>query len=422
MVNEEKRHLFRNSAFLEYFGMNLSSGTSGAVVNVAVVWFVFEMTRSALDVAVVGFAVSISAVVTTLPAGVWIDRFDRRLLLLAANALRAVGLCLLAVLTASFGFELSAVVILVSIWSAAGELYRSTDYSVLPELVEADEVADANGVTRAGHRMLSSASYALGGALVALAGILFTLLYSAAGYMLASAFSVLLLLRYRRTAAKDNAPRRSRGMMLSEIREGMRWLVGQRGLFQLSLSAVVFNFMFGLFYYFIVVYVGLGLKAGPLLFGLILAANVTGQALGSLLVGRTNALAHTGKVWLLLNGALTGALILSLGLFTSGTFALSALFLMGLSTGFGDNVWLSSAQNLVPKEMRGRYFAIDGLLSFAGGPPAVAVGGVLIAMFGVLRVYLATGAILLVSALLFTSFGSLWRLDGRLSRRGQNEY
>ena len=96
-------------------------------------------------------------------------------------------------------------------------------------------------------------------------------------------------------------------------------------------------------------------------------------------------------------------------------YCFGAVLGIGLALGFGNNVWLTSAQNLVPTTMRGRYFAIDGLLSFVGGPPSIAVGGILITIIGVSRVFELSGVLLLVSVLLFALMKSLWMLDGQLA-------
>ena len=409
------RSIFRNRSFRLYFGMNLSSRTAGAVATVSVVWFVFAVTHSAIDVAIIGIAASVGTVAMTLPAGVWVDRHDRRGLLLLTNVVRAASLAALVVVTALLGFQLAVLTAFNFIWSAASELYRSADHSVLPELVEASEIADANGVTMAGYNLLGSVSNALGGALIVLVGALVAFSYSAAGYIAAVGFSLLMLHGRKNSAGRRSARRRGEGGMGSEITEGMRWLVSQRGLFGLSLSAVIFNFFLSITFYFLVVYVALAAKGGALLFGTILAAFVIGNAGGSLLVGRTQAIRHTGKTWLLLNGALMGALTILMGAFPLAPVAIAAALAQGLAGGFGGNVWLTSAQNIVPAAMRGRYFAIDGLLSFIGGAPAIAVGGIAVTILGVVSVYEISGIVLLLTALAFTMMKSLWKLDGSVN-------
>lgn len=394
--------------FQKYFCMNLTSQTATSVTNVAIVWFVFAVTKSALAVTLVGTAESVATVLATLPAGVWVDRHDRRRLLLLTNGSRGACMALLAIVSVSFGFSLPAVLVVAVAWSVFSELFRSTNFSILPEIVSGEELPPANGVTQSGSSLLGSASNALGGALVAFAGAALAFSYSTVGYAFAALFSVLIPSRERRPADGVNPSSRA---MLSEIREGFAWLISQRGLFMLSLSATFFNFFLYIASYFLVVYVGAGLRAGAFLFGSLLALNVFGNAIGSLLAGRAEFLASAGKAWVLA-GIISGPLVILLGALPTPLLAAVALLAIGIVFGFGNNLWLTSAQNLVPTQMRGRYFAVDGLLSFVGGPPSIVVGGILITLLGVLPVYELVGALLFVCALAFGLTRSLWKLNG----------
>jgi Na+/melibiose symporter-like transporter len=340
---------------------------------------------------------------------VWVDRHNRRRLLLLSNSIRGASIALLTIVSAIYGFNLLAVIIIAIVWSAVSELYRSTNFSILPEIVDAEELPAANGLTQAGSSLLGSASNALGGALVAFAGAVSALFYSTVGYVAATAFSVLIASRSVTPAASENGTRKRE--MFVEIREGFAWLISQRGLFLLSLSATFFNFFLGIASYFLVVYVGAGLNSGAFVFGGLFALNVLGNAIGSLLAGRTEFLASAGKAWVLA-GIISGPLVLVLGVLPRPSVAAVALLAIGLVFGFGNNLWLTSAQNLVPHRMRGRYFAVDGLLSFVGGPPSIVVGGILITVIGIVPVYELVGVLLFVSALGFALAKSLWTLDG----------
>jgi hypothetical protein len=409
----ESRGFLRTRSYLSYLGMSLTGRTGTAVANVAILWLVAEATRGsghpAIYVAIVGVAETLATVVTTLPAGVWIDRYDRRKLLVASNSVRAASLGLLTVVTWLYGFQFLAIVGVAVAWNSAAELYRSTSYSVLPDLVKAEEIANANGVTSAGISLVGFTSNALGGALVAVAGATFAFGYTFTGYFLAVIFS-LLILHFSGARMHIGDGRR---MMRAEIKEGFRWLITQRGLLQLSLSAVVFNFLFGMANAFLVLYILLALGGGAILFGIVVAAYAVGFATGALSVGKTGALRYAGKVWVLCYGGGVGLLTLSMGAFITTPVAIAANLSIGFFAGFSGNVWLSSAQGLVPTAMRGRYFAVDGLLSFIGGPPSIAMGGILIEIIGVAKVYEAVGVLMIISAVVFALMKSLWSLDGR---------
>jgi MFS family permease len=432
-TKRDRRGIFASRNFIDYTTQYLTSRSAFQVASVGLIWIVYAVTRSALDIAIVGVANTVSTLIVTLPAGVWIDRLERRMLLVVSNAVSVACVALLTLLSVTRNFDIVLVVSVVVVWAAFGELYRSTAYAVLPDIVRANELPNANGITQSGFQIVNSISTVLGGGLIAIAGAALAFVYGAAGYGLAALFSGFLLYRFRANRGKmpieispvqdsttnsngqgkESATTRNRNMG-KEIKEGFSWLVTQRGLFAMSLLALVFNFLFGIPTYFLVIYVTNVLNAGALLYGGILAAFAAGAAAGSLIAGRiASTITYAGKIIILFWGAAGGSLLALLGLFPSATVALSAVLGIGFVVGVGNNVWLTSAQNLVPTEMRGRYFAIDGLLSFVGGPPSIAVGGILITLIGISQVFELSAGLLLVFTLIFALIKSLWTLDGR---------
>lgn len=406
------KEIFGNRGFQRYLAMRLSSGSAYAVASLVIVWYVYSVTGSPIDVAIVGVTETVSALILSLPAGVWVDRYNRIKLLSISNAVRGLCVTLLIVVTLYYGFQLIAIVVLVFIMGAFAELYRSSNLASLPELVERERLADSNGVVETGTNLLGSLSNAIGGLMFPI-GVAIALSYGAVGFLLAFLFSIALLGFGRKEpdSKSQQTEREKRG--LSAIREGFAWLFSQRGLFWLTVSSLPFNFFFTMTFYFLVVYVKTGLGTGSIVYGAVLAANVVGYSIGVLLVGRTRwALRMAGKVWVLIYGAGIGAALLLMGLFPNSYLAAVFYFAAGLALGFGGNVWLTSAQNIVPVGLRGRYFAVDGLISFIGGPPAIAAGGVAVLLYGVIHVYLLAGIIMLIFAALFSAARSLWKLDG----------
>ena len=405
--------ILRNKNFKEYFVMTLASRSATSVTMLVIVWYVFAVTQSAIDVAIVGVTETLGAVILSLPAGVWVDRFNRLRLLILSNAIRAFSVTALIFYILIYGFNLIVIIILLFAWTGAGELYRSGSYSVLPELVGKEDLSAANGLERSGRGIFTAVSIAIGGTLILVVGASIALSWGALGFFIALFYSMLLLSSNRGTIKRLSSKQEKEKSGYLELRDAITWLISQRGLFLLTISALLFNFFFTISYYFIVVYVKTGLSAGPLIYGAILAFYSIGYAIGSPLVARSKwALSYAGKVWILVYGGSIGTSLLIMGIIPNSILAILLFFIVGLGIGFAGNVWITSAQNIVPEEMRGRYFAFDGLLSFIGGPPAVAAGGVLVLVFGVITVFKLSGLIILIFVLCFSLFKSLWKLDG----------
>lgn len=95
--------------------MNIASTSSNSVASLIIVWYVFTVTHSSLDVAFIGIAETVSAVVLSLPAGVWIDRYNRVRILIFSNAVRALSVTLLIAFSMIYGFNLIAIIVLLFI-------------------------------------------------------------------------------------------------------------------------------------------------------------------------------------------------------------------------------------------------------------------------------------------------------------------
>ena len=389
--------------------MNLASRTAGTFTSIAIIWFVFAVTRSAIAVTILGVAEALTGVAVTFPAGVWIDRLSRRRLLLFSNAGAGAAVLFLAVISARYGFDFVAVIVVSVALAAFTELYRSTNHSILPEIVDGNELPSANGVTQAGTSLLGSASSVLGGALFTIAGAVSVFFCGGVCYAAAAALSSLVASRSPAPSHQTETGRES--SMAAETKEGIVWLVSQRGLLMLSVSSAFSNFLVGIIFNFLVIYVAVGLTSNASVYGGLLALFVIGNAIGSLLAGRTRLLTSAGKLWVL-NSITEGILILVLGRFPLLMIATAVMTAIGVMIGLSNNLWLTSAQNLVPQQMRGRYFAVDGLISYIGVPLSIVVGGILILMIGVASTYELGGILLLMTAIGFAFAKSLRTLDG----------
>jgi predicted MFS family arabinose efflux permease len=155
------------------------------------------------------------------------------------------------------------------------------------------------------------------------------------------------------------------------------------------------------------------LHGSALDYALLLAVEVGGTGVGSLLVGRTHGERWAGRAWVVPYGVVAGAMAIVLIEFPSVPVALACLFVIGWLSGYAGTAWLTAAQLLVPSEMQGRYFGIDNLGSIAILPVAQIGGAFLIEAYGLRTTYLAVGVLWLVAGLAFLAPRALWNLGYR---------
>lgn len=376
------------------------------MTNVVLLWLVYRVTQSGIAVAYVGISQTIAGIIFSLPSGTLVDRQDRKRLMILSDLIRAGAIGFLALFLTSIGFNLLVVVIASFVVSGVSALFQPAEKALLPNFVPQESISDANGLVYSSRSFIGFAGSAAAGVLITAVGVSASLFYNVATF----SASALLLFFIRGPKSPRSAERRSSPNLFAETKEGLVWLLKHPGLFQLTLSAMVLNFFFTICLSFYVVYASSVLLGDSVMFGALFGMFVMGNGIGSLLVGRTSALKHTGKVWLIGYGIACGALVFLLVLFPEAIVAIPTSFCLGLFSGFVDVTWLTTAQLLVPSEMQGRYFGVDALGSWAILPLSQLVGGLLIDRQGILWTYTLVSAGLLTTGVLFLLPRSLRRL------------
>jgi len=82
--------LFRIRNFRAFLGARALASLSSLMLTVAVGWHVYDLTRSAFALGMVGLAQFLPALLLSLPGGLAADRFERRSILAAGFGLQIV--------------------------------------------------------------------------------------------------------------------------------------------------------------------------------------------------------------------------------------------------------------------------------------------------------------------------------------------
>lgn len=377
-------------------------------------------TYGALALAFLGLSSTVPTLAAAFFSGALADRHDRLALMktvnlvsLLATAGLASDLVFLPTTAVSLpgpaGFYLPLWVLLLypgwAVIAVTTTLFRPAFNASIPRLVEPAHLPVANGAIYAVAATVSAAaSLAVGGVLNFLAPA-----YAlAVPFVLFFAAQVALLLLRVDLAPAQRRPRRS---VVKEATEGYSYLVRRRGLFEITVAALVMNFLSAVALVELALYVAswLNLSQG-IWYGAITAVATAGVAVGFVLAPRLRFEARAGRAIIVLMLAM-GLAILSLGLVRSIWLALPIVFVYGLMPGMITTVFLSTVQATVPDEMMGRVFSADEVGSLALVPVGQYTGGLLTLSVGVQGTYLTAGSAIIVFGLIMaTSFGAMRRL------------
>ena len=133
--------VFRYRAFTLLWVAQVISVAGSALTTLAASMLVYRLNGSALDVGLMLMAAALPSLFVGPVAGVVVDRYDRRRIMIAADLIRAGLIAAIPLLVPHAIAWLYAIVVLSS---AVGQFFRPAHASVLPETAPDDELAAAN--------------------------------------------------------------------------------------------------------------------------------------------------------------------------------------------------------------------------------------------------------------------------------------
>lgn len=387
-----------NPEFRRLFAAHSISRAGDAFNTVALVILVFDLTGSGLGVAgTVAFEVLPILLLGPL-AGLVVDRYPRRWVMVVADLARAI----LALLVAVVGDSVILAYGVAFGLSAFGQLFNPAASSAVPDLVPEEALVDANATLWTVGVAVQIVLAPLAGALVAVFGMAVAFSINAASYLVSAA--LLAGLRSPRTTVGDV------GRPYAALFEGVRAVQASPLLGRLAAVHVLAALSAGATSGLLVVLATERLGVGPAGFGLLLGAIGLGAATGPVLLRRW--IRPSDRRWLFGPYALRGGVDLTLATASSLSVAAPALLLYGVGTSTGMVAYQSTLQQEVAAEVRGRAFALYDVLWNGARLVSLGLGGILADAVGVQTVY-AAGGILLLAA------GAVGALDWKAPRSGR---
>ncbi len=324
---------------------------------------------------VAGLAMTYALVrlLVALPIGVWVDRIDRRTMLIVANLLRGLVVVALAI---SVQLEVGSLPLLYAAFAVVGTLESAADNasaSVLPSIVPDRHLDLANGRISAAQLIADEfAGPPLG-------GLLFAALAAAPMYLMGGLWAAAGLLALALPLRRLGGPSPElplRQPVFREALDGARWLAGNRTVGGLALIGALASVGYMLPFSILVLFADERLALDAVGYGVILAVSALGGLVGSFTTARVAR--WIGYRATIVASLLTGAASLSaLSITTNGAVAALLLAIYILHAVVWGICATSLRQRLVPDSLRGRVNAASRVFSLLGLALGSALGGLL---------------------------------------------
>lgn len=372
------------------------SSFGNSISNVAVPFQLLALGASPLQLGITVAIETVAAVAFLLLGGAVADRWQRRTLILASDAVAGAVVSILAVLSASGTLRIEHVYV-AAVFLGAAEAFLSPAFNaIIAELVPPEILRAGNAA-----RLLSRSAARIAGPTVG--GLVVAFISPAAAFAIdaltfAFSFGTLLFARPdRRTVAPASS-------IVAEIREGFGYVFRYRWLWTTTAYFMLVN----------IAYAGQSGVMTPLLvrdtlggdarvFGFVNSAYGVGTIVAGIGVAQLVA-RRPGRIMFAFE--LLAALgVLAIGLFPSLPVVLASMVVMGIALASSTVIWQSLLQRLVPASVLGRVTSIDLLGNSVINPLAPIIAAALIGPIGPPATFVIAGvyAIALVFIALIAS-------------------
>jgi CRP-like cAMP-binding protein/sugar phosphate permease len=404
--------VFRNRNFSLMWSGQLISTIGSALTSLAASIYVFRLTDSALSVGLMLMATAAPSLLVGLFAGVFVDRFDRKKIMIAADLIRAVLVFLIPFLVP---LNLIWLYIIVMLTSAIGQFFDPAHESVLPEVASDDELAAANSLMAISSFGSTAVGFAAAGLIASAADISWAFYIDAATFLLSAL--CIYLINIKPFSAEDET---SVSIVISNLRAGLRQLFNTPILRSLFTAQVPVLIAFGLSNTLLLPFALRALKATEFEYGLQEGLTSIGFVVGSLIMATVFDRMREG-VWI----AVSYLAMAMAGIIYSSLHSIPLAILIVTISGFF-NAPSSIARRVIvqrntPRDMRGRvnsvfFVARDVLFLIGMGAAGLADAIDVRLMYLVSALILLTGGILVLVLPGLRQEGAEWRQSLRLLR------
>lgn len=405
------RLLRRRDYALLWWGATISALGDGMSF-VALLWLALEQSRDAGVVGLLAAAYTAPVVVGGLAAGVVLDRWNRRRVLIIDNLVRGLAIATIPVAAALDALTVPHLFVVAAIYGLLFMLSLAGIPSVLPTLVDPDELTTANAMESVSFGIAGMVGPVMAGAIIAIVGAPIVLALDAASY---GVFVACLFFLHETPARPEGRQAAGAGLPAGEhpaaaerggsgLLPAIRFVLDTPAVLTITVMYMAINIAQGMWTVLAPVYARDVLGGDASTYGLIVSAFGAGSLVGTIAVGGIGwpfALGRSIAVATLLTGLVFVPMLVLPPLAPS----VAIMFLTGL---FASSLtpWAQTIRmRLIPPGLRGRVFALLRTLMQGTTPVGAVIGGAMLAGGAVQPVIAVAIVIIIVPGLvgMFTS-------------------
>jgi len=388
-----------NSSFSALWFGQLISFFGDRVNQVAIAFLVLGLTGSPIAVSAVFLAAFLPNLLLGPIAGVLVDRWDQKEVMVVSDLLRAAAVLLVPVAAA---VDVLLVYPLVFAVTSVTIFFRPARTAVIPRIVRDDELVTANSASWIGETLADVIGYPVAGLFVAFLGSALALAFwlDAATYVASAVLiATMAIPSVGRVATAASAGIRG---VVEDLRVGWRFLRGQSVLLANTIQGAIAQITVGTTIALLPIYAADALARGSLdgstAYAFLEAGVGVGSLVGGFVVGLVGARLAKGRM-VIAGFVLYGLCVIALGLTANVGVAIGLM----AGSGIANMVYVIPSQTLfqelTPPGMIGRVISLRFALVTASMTTGMALAGVLAGVTSVTTVIVASGLVTVVAGL-----------------------
>ncbi len=331
--------------FLSQFG--------DSVFQLAFIWMILDLTGSKSATGIAATISYLPALVFGIGAGLLVDRWNRRLVMVGADAARALLLLLCSILAIAGGLAPTLLTAIAFLVATAAVLFYPARDAMLPELVSREGLNRANSLVQLSQQGAFFAGPMAAGYLIKRFGVV-SAFPTGVVFFLGSLVALLFL---RGAGIAHRADREKIGLA-QDFRSGLAAIAGDRTLLVLlTLTALDNLFIMGPAVVGNAVLVRDTLHGDASAYALVEATYGVSMILGSLTVGRLGARIGYGRL-LLIGIVVDGVTYIPVLFCRTLPFLVAISFVHALAIPMITIPRTTLLQGIVPARLQGRVFAL----------------------------------------------------------------
>jgi MFS family permease len=364
------------------------------MTRIATSWLVYKLTRSPLLLGVVAFAGQIPTFLFAPIAGVWVDRLDRRRVLVITQILAMLQSLALAVLTLTGHITIPEVIGLGAFQGLINAFDMPGRQAFLVQMVEdKQDLGNAIALNSSMVNMARLIGPSLAGAVIALFGTGYCFLIDGFSYL--PVIASLLMMRLKPWLLPHGT-----SSMFHQLKEGWKYVVGSTPIRTIFLLFAVISLMGWPFTVLMPVFALKILNGGPHTYGFLMGAVGVGALISAYLLAVRSSVRGLTKM-IPISAAMLGTGLIVFGL--SKNFWLSLIVLSFCGFGMMQQMAASMTivQTIVEESKRGRVMSYSTVALVGMAPFGGLMAGTLADAIGAPKTVMVSGACCLLGALWF---------------------